>query len=132
MFLGRLDHSRLRYLFPCADLAVFPSVIPEAYPLVVMESLSNGVLPIVSYFSGFKDSVDDLQPFLGESLTEKIKIPVDSDVRVERIAANVNGLLAGQSLEKIGAKLRQIAVENYDWNLRASQMTSAYRSLMSN
>jgi glycosyltransferase involved in cell wall biosynthesis len=131
-FLGRLDHSRLRYLFPCADLAVFPSVIPEAYPLVVMESLSNGVLPIVSYFSGFKDSVDDLQPFLGESLTEKIKIPVDSDVRVERIAANVNGLLAGQSLEKIGAKLRQIAVENYDWNLRASQMTSAYRSLMSN
>jgi glycosyltransferase involved in cell wall biosynthesis len=43
-FLGRLDHSRLRYVFPCADLAIFPSVIPEAYPLVVMESLSNGVI----------------------------------------------------------------------------------------
>jgi glycosyltransferase involved in cell wall biosynthesis len=131
-FLGRLDHSRLCYLFPCADLAVFPSIIPEAYPLVFLESLSNGVLPMVPYFSGFKDSVDDLMRFLGEPLTKKIQIPVDINVRVERMASNINELLADQNLEKIGIKLRQIAVENYDWNLRASQMISAYRSLMSN
>ena len=129
-FLGRLDHSRLCYLFPCADLAVFPSVIPEAYPLVVMESLSNGVLPVVSYFGGFKDSVDDLTPFLGEALTEKIKIPVDINVRVERIASNINELLADHDLKRIGTELRRIAVENYDWSLRASQMTLAYRSLV--
>ncbi|KPJ94183.1 MAG: hypothetical protein AMJ55_06815, partial [Gammaproteobacteria bacterium SG8_15] len=52
LFLGRFNHEQLSYLFPCADLAVFPSVIPEAYPLVLMESLANGVLPMVSYFSG--------------------------------------------------------------------------------
>ncbi len=127
-FLGRLDHSRLRYLFPCADLAIFPSVVPEAYPLVLMESLSNGVLPVVSYFSGFKDGVDELKPYLGRSLTEKMKIPVDASVRVERIATNLNGLLARQDLQKIGPKLRQIAVDNYDWQLKASQMVSAYRA----
>ena len=128
-FLGRLDHSRLRYLFPCADLAIFPSIVPEAYPLVLMESLSNGVLPVVSYFSGFRDSVDDLAPFLAETLIEKMKLPVDGQIRVERITANINGLLAEPTLKEIGPKLRQIAVENYDWRLKAAQMVSAYRQV---
>jgi len=128
-FLGRLDHSRLQYLFPCADLAIFPSVVPEAYPLVLMESLSNGVLPIVSYFSGFKDGVDSLAPFLGKALTEKMKMPVDPSIRVATIADNLTALLADDSLKKIGPQLRKIAVENYDWQLRATQMVATYQSL---
>lgn len=128
-FLGRLDHSRLQYLFPCADLAIFPSVVPEAYPLVLMESLSNGVLPIVSYFSGFKDGVDSLIPFLGKALTEKMKMPVAPDIRVATIADNLTALLTDNSLKKIGPQLRKIAVENYDWQLRATQMVAAYQSL---
>ena len=68
MFLGRFNHKQLSYIFPCADLAVFPSVIPEAYPLVLMESLANGVLPVVSYFSGFKDGVDELEQLLDPAL----------------------------------------------------------------
>ncbi len=50
-FLGRLDHHILRYVFPCSDIGFFPSIIPEAYANVLFESLSNGVLPVVSYFS---------------------------------------------------------------------------------
>ncbi len=129
-FLGRLDHSRLCYLFPCADLALFPSVVPEAYPLVVMESLSNAVLPLVSYFSGFKDSIDDLRPLLGESLNDLMKIPVDKEIRVETIISNLNTLLADESIKTIRPQLRQIALENYDWNLRAAQMSDAYRSFI--
>lgn len=130
-FLGRLDHSRLCYLFPCADLAVFPSVIPEAYPLVVMESLSNGVLPLVSYFSGFKDSVDDLRPLLGASLSDLMKIPIDKDIRVKTIISNLNTLLADQKVKTLHPQLRQIALDNYDWSLRAAQMTEAYRFFIS-
>ena len=129
-FVGRLDHARLRYLFPCADLAIFPSVIPEAYPLVLMESLSNGVLPLVSYFSGFKDGVDELEPLLGRSLSDRMKIPVDVQVREEQIAANISGLLADERLKTFAPRLRQIAVEKYDWRHRASQMISAYRSFV--
>ena len=129
-FLGRLDHSRLCHLFPCADFAIFPSVVPEAYPLVLMEALANGVLPIVSYFSGFRDGVDDLTPFLGEAITNKMKIPVDPVTRIEMVATNLTGLLADKSLRANTHKLRQIAVENYDWKLRASQMVSAYQDLI--
>ena len=125
-FLGRLDHSRLQYLFPCADLAIFPSVIPEAYPLVLMESLANGVLPMVSYFSGFKDGVDELIPFLGESLTEKIRIPQDKERRIQTLINNLQDLLSGESIKSLGTTLRKIAVENHDWKLKASEMISAY------
>jgi glycosyltransferase involved in cell wall biosynthesis len=125
-FVGRLDHSRLKFLFPCADLAVFPSIVPEAYPLVVMESLSNGVLPVVSYFSGFKDSVDDLESLLGKSLIEKMKLSVDPAQREEVMISNISGLLADPDLKSYGPRLRRIAVENYDWKTRAAQFVQAY------
>ena len=129
-FLGRLDHSRLRYLFPCADLSIFPSVIPEAYPLVVMESLSNGVLPLVSYFSGFRDSVDELRPLLGDTLTELIKIPVESSLRITTIGEHLCQVFSNPSLESIRPILRQIAVEQFDWQLRALQMAAVYQAFI--
>jgi glycosyltransferase involved in cell wall biosynthesis len=125
-FLGRLDHSRLKYLFPCSDLAVFPSIIPEAYPLVLMESLANGVIPLVSYFSGFKDGLDELEPFLGTTMIEKLKISIDPYQRIESIISNISDLLREPDLEIHTPKLRRIAVENYDWRIRADQMVRAY------
>ena len=41
--LGRINHSMLNRIFPCADLAVFPSSVSEAYSLVLLESLASGV-----------------------------------------------------------------------------------------
>ena len=130
-FLGRLDHDRLRYLFPCADLAVFPSVVPEAFPLVLMESLANGVLPVVSDFSGFADGVAELAPWLGEDITERMKIPMDDAIRIESLADNLAGLLGEGGGEGRGRELRRIAEEHYDWRLRADQMSRAYDELVS-
>ncbi len=129
VFLGRLDHSLLRFLFPCADAAVFPSVVPEAYPLVVMESLANGVLPLVTDFSGFSDSITELESFLGKSLTDRIRIPRDDAVRVERLASNLASLLGDAKLREASPVLRRIAEENFDWKLRAVQMARAYGEL---
>jgi glycosyltransferase involved in cell wall biosynthesis len=130
-FLGRLDHQRLRHLFPCADLAVFPSVVPEAYPLVLMESLANGVLPVVSCFSGFADGVAELVPWLGEEITERMKISMDDTVRIESLAGNLAELLGEESDKERSRALRRIAEEHYDWRLRADQMTKAYSELVS-
>ena len=35
-FQGRVNHKLLSCVFPCADIAVFPSMLTEAYPLVLM------------------------------------------------------------------------------------------------
>ena len=125
-FLGRLNHARLKYLFPCADLAVFPSIVPEAYPLVLMESFSNGVIPIVSYFSGFKDGVDELESVIDQSIIERMKISNDPNQRIESIIENICALLAGPDLSAETEKLRRLAVEEYDWKNRAGQIVRAY------
>jgi len=130
-FLGRMDHSLLRYVFPCADVALFPSIVPEAYPLVVMEALANGVLPMVTYFSGFRDSVDGLAAFLDESLVELIKIPVSADTRIQSIADHVRDFFAMGPSEELGPRLHRIAADNFDWKIRARQMVEAYRRIIS-
>jgi glycosyltransferase involved in cell wall biosynthesis len=125
-FLGRLSHQYLRYLFPCADVAVFPSIVAEAYPLVLMESLANGVLPAASYFSGFAEGLDALIPQLGEEIVDRMRLPIDPATAVEGIADKLVALLSHPGSEDQKAGLRRIAKENYDWSIRADQMLRAY------
>ena len=128
-FVGRLHHGLLRHLFPCADVAVFPSVIPEAYPLVLMESLANGVLPAASDFSGFAEGLDDLVPDLGEARVGSMRLPVEPERRVAGIASRLGALLEAAPRSDLGGALRRIAVSRYDWAVRARAMLSAYRAL---
>ena len=125
-FVGRLNHDQLKYLFPVVDLAVFPSVVPEAYPLVLMESLSNGVLPMVSYFSGFTDGIDELADVIPEDLLSLMRIPMNNEDRINVMASNLNTILSNQSFRDIRPQLREVACDRYDWNLRAEQMITAY------
>jgi glycosyltransferase involved in cell wall biosynthesis len=129
-FLGRLGHELLWHLFPCADVAVFPSVIPEAYPLVLMESLSNGVMPAASNFSGFAEGMDHLVPHLGEALVASMRLPVDPALRVAGIGERLATLLIETAAADLGARLRAIAVDEYDWSVRAAAMVRAYERLV--
>jgi glycosyltransferase involved in cell wall biosynthesis len=128
LFTGRLNHDLLQYVFPCADLAVFPSVFPEAYPLVLMESLANGVLPLVTDFSGFREGLKNLEADLGDWV-QLMKIPEDPATRVATLASRLQQVLSHPGLSDLSGKLRSIAVERFDWQIRARQMTSAYRQL---
>ena len=130
VFTGRFNHDQLSHLFPCADLAVFPSVVPEAYPLVLMESLANGVLPMVSYFSGFEDGIDELEQFLGEELVAHLKIPMDKERRIGTMATNIATLIDQLESRDLSDALAQIASENYDWTHRAKQMVVAYQRFL--
>jgi glycosyltransferase involved in cell wall biosynthesis len=130
LFFGRFNHEQLSYLFPCADLAVFPSVIPEAYPLVLMESLANGVLPMVSYFSGFKDGVDELENYLPSDVVEYMKISMDNEQRVNAIATNIVKLLEILETRDMSSGLSTIARDHYDWSHRARQMVQAYERVI--
>ena len=129
-FVGRLNHDQLKFLFPVVDLAVFPSVVPEAYPLVLMESLSNGVLPMVSYFSGFTDGIDELADVIPEDLISLMRIPMDSQQRISVMADNLNRILSSDSFREIRPTLREVACDRYDWSLRAKQMIDAYTKVL--
>ena len=130
-FLGRLDHDLLRYVFPCANVGFFPSVVPEAYANVLFESLSNGVFPMTSYVSGLACGLDELVPFLGQELVDMLKISIDDATRIPGLIKNLSRILSDKDLEPISPKLRMIAVENFDWEIRAQQMVAAYSKFIS-
>jgi glycosyltransferase involved in cell wall biosynthesis len=130
-FLGRLDHKLLRYLFPCCDVGLFPSIVPEAYGNVLFESISNGVLPMASYFNGLACGLDDLVSHLGQDLVDLMKISGDDATRIPGFIRNLSHILSNEPLETIRPKLRKIAVENFDWSTRARQMVAAYSKFIS-
>lgn len=113
-FLGRLPHALLQFVAPCADLAVFPSVVPEAYPLVLMESLAAGVLPLVSDFSGFAEGLHQLEVFFGRELVDRLRLPFDPAERVVGMVDKVCGLLRDFPDEETHGRLRAVAVEHFD------------------
>ncbi len=126
-FVGRLQHEQLRFLFPCADLAVFPSIVPEAYPLVLMEALSNGVFPVVSDFSGFRDGLDALEQLVGKDVVEPMRLPV-GPARTAGIASRLNALLSGRPADQ--PRLREIATRHYDWSVRARELVVAWEAIL--
>jgi glycosyltransferase involved in cell wall biosynthesis len=131
-FIGRLDHPRLARLLPCARVAVFPSIIHEASPLVFAEALACGVLPAASNHSGFADGLAALQADLPASLWSPMHLPVSTDDRIETMAANVTALLERTADPALPERLRAIATARYDWSSIVEPLVRLGRALMVN
>jgi glycosyltransferase involved in cell wall biosynthesis len=126
-FCGRLDHSRLKHLFPCCDLAVFPSLIKEASPLVMVEALANGVLPSGANHSGLRGGLDELSDLIPSRLLESMRLPAETGQRVEGLSQQIPDLLLSSDRLKLSGSLRKIAVDNYDWTKIAAELADAAR-----
>ena len=113
IFTGYLTHQELRYLFPCCDVSVFPSITVEAGPLVFLESLASGCFPIGTYFGGMAESIDSVAIKLPKNVAELMKITTSNENLVLDLADKVsNSLLIKNKHKEI---LRDIAVQFYDW-----------------
>jgi len=113
IFTGYLTHRELRHLFPCCDLAVFPSVVAEAGPLVFLEALASGVFPMGTYFAGMGASIDAIAPHLPAADAELMKIDKDPTRAAVDIAENATRALALAGRHR--DTLRRIAVDDFDW-----------------
>jgi len=129
-FLGRLDHSQLRWVFPCCQLAVFPSIVHEASPLVLAESMANGVLPAAAYHSGLRDGLDALADDLPLDVFNRLRIDDDLSTRVASLADNVSWLLAKGVSNALSRDLRRIAEERHDWQSTATAIASAAQAIV--
>jgi glycosyltransferase involved in cell wall biosynthesis len=68
VFLGHLDHEQLASVLAVADVALVPSVFPEAAALVNSEALASGALPLASYHSGMAALDDSLAAALHDDV----------------------------------------------------------------
>ncbi len=127
VFTGYLTHRELRHLFPCCDVAVFPSVVKEAGPLVFLEALASGAFPMGTYFGGMRASIDSVAEALPPGDAEAMKLDPDPDRTVADLVRNFPLALAHG--ERHTAALAQVARERYDWGSVARTFADELRSL---
>jgi glycosyltransferase involved in cell wall biosynthesis len=127
VFTGYLEHPELRLLFPCCDAAVFPSIVAEAGPLVFLEAMASGCFPLGTYFGGMAASIDAVSAGLPQQQAELMKIRPAAEATVDDIVSKVSGALRlGRTTRR---KLRETAVERYDWRFVARKLSRELRSV---
>lgn len=111
IFTGYLTHNELRFLFPCADVGVFPSVVREAGPLVFLEALASGCFPLGTYFGGMAASIDSVTRGLPGEVHETMKLDLNHTV-TDLVASVPSALTLSPEYKETFAR---VARERYDW-----------------
>ena len=127
LFTGYLTHRELCYLFPASDVAIFPSVVAEAGPLVFLEAMASGCFPIGTYFAGMAASIDSVSQTLPKDVIDLMKLSPRADQTVKDIIDKVKGALYVDDIYK--EKLRNVAIEKYDWKNISNKLSSDLHQL---
>jgi glycosyltransferase involved in cell wall biosynthesis len=128
VFTGYLTHRELRFLFPCCDAGVFPSVVREAGPLVFLEALASGCFPLGTYFGGMAASIDAVAAEVPPDVATAMKL--DPQQTVSSIADHVPQAVELSARYK--ATLARVARERYDWVSVAQTLRTTLESLREN
>ena len=127
VFTGHLEHNALCHLYPCCDVAVFPSIVAEAGPLVLIEAMASGCYPMGTYFAGMGANIDIAASALDPQQGRYMRLRRDPEHLVEDIAANVVGALGLNGSYR--SALREVAVANYNWERIAQNLSRALHTM---
>ena len=132
IFTGYLTRANLATLLPCARVALVPSIIKEAFPLVSIEALACGVVPLASYFSGLTPILDQVADALG-ALGDYVKIGHAPEAMIHDLSQNVPSLLSilndDSAAKEISAACRELVEQKYRWKTIISEIENLYRVL---
>jgi len=114
LFTGQLEHRHLVHLLPLCDVAVVPSIFPEAFGMVAAEAAAAGCPPLVARHSGLAEIAAGLEDaYPGEHRALAAFAPGDS----EDLASKLRDLLAlpREERERLGAAARLLAEQRWSW-----------------
>lgn len=120
VFTGFLDHDALAPLYGLADVAVFPSVVREASPLVIPESAASGAFPIGTDYGGMGDSLRVVAEGLPDETRARLLARPAPEHTVGDLAANA--IAALKAPREHSAALREIAETRFDWRAIARSL----------
>ncbi len=72
VFTGFLKHDHLKTLIACADITVAPSIFPESFGLVAVESLASGIIPVQTNHSGYAEVIEKYVKEFSEIFDKKV------------------------------------------------------------
>ncbi len=134
VFTGYLEHDVLSRIFPLTDVAVFPSVVAEASPLVVAEAAASGCVPVGTDFAGMARTLDAIGSGLDPDVRALMRVRPESEHVVADIEDRVIGLLdrlgpSDGEADRIRHRLREVAVERFDWRSIGADLVAALQGL---
>ncbi len=114
LFTGPLEHRHLRHLIPLADVAVVPSIFPEAFGMVAAEAAAAGCPPLVARHSGLEEIAEGVEQAYPADLRHLASFETANSVD---LAGKLHDLLAlpAERREALGAAARSVAVERWSW-----------------
>jgi glycosyltransferase involved in cell wall biosynthesis len=115
LFTGPLEHRHLVHLLALADVAVVPSIFPEAFGMVAAEAAAAGCPPVVAHHSGLAEIAEGLAEHYPDGLGWLASFPSgDSAALRERLEAVL--ALRGREREELRVAARRAAVERWSWS----------------
>ncbi|MGZ8694491.1 MAG: glycosyltransferase family 4 protein [Gaiellaceae bacterium] len=125
LFTGALEHRHLVHLLPLCDVAVVPSIFPEAFGMVAAEAAATGCPPIVARHSGLAEIAAGLEEEYGP---ERAPLASFRTGDAADLAAKLHALLALSPDERheLGAAARRTVVERWSWRSVAERLLAPF------
>ena len=121
LFTGALEHRHLRHLLPLCDVAVVPSIFPEAFGMVAAEAAAAGVLPVVSAHSGLAEVAAGIGEEVGPDTAPLLSFPAgDSAALRDRLEAIL--ALPRERREDLGLAARRAVERRWSWKVVAARL----------
>jgi glycosyltransferase involved in cell wall biosynthesis len=125
LFTGALEHRHLRHLLPLCDVAVVPSIFPEAFGMVAAEAAAAGVLPVVSAHSGLAEVAAGIGREVGPDAGALLSFPVgDAAALHDRLAAIL--ALPAERRREIGLAARRAVAQRWCWSVVADRLLQGH------
>ncbi|MGZ4309066.1 MAG: glycosyltransferase family 4 protein [Gaiellaceae bacterium] len=125
LFTGPLEHRHLVHLLPLADVAVVPSIFPEAFGMVAAEAAAAGCLPLVARHSGLQEIAEGLEAGYPPEARELTSFATGD---VADLTAKLERLLASTPEERalLAAAARETTVERWSWHSVAERLLGPF------
>jgi glycosyltransferase involved in cell wall biosynthesis len=124
LFTGALEHRHLVHLLPLCDVAVVPSIFPEAFGMVAAEAAAAGVPPLVADHSGLAEVAAGIAEEYPPALRHLTSFPsCDAAALRERLRE----LLALPARRELGLSARRAAERNWSWGRVAERLLETAR-----
>jgi glycosyltransferase involved in cell wall biosynthesis len=121
LFTGALEHRHLRHLLPLCDVAVVPSIFPEAFGMVAAEAAAAGLLPVVSAHSGLAEVAAGIGEDVGPEAAPLLSFPAgDAAALRERLAAIL--WLPAERRRELGLAARRAVERRWSWSVVAAKL----------
>jgi glycosyltransferase involved in cell wall biosynthesis len=125
LFTGALEHRHLRHLLPLAEVAVVPSIFPEAFGMVAAEAAAAGCPPLVARHSGLQEIAEGLEAEYPPEYRELTSFAngdvADLTRKLQRLLS-----LAPNERERLGGAARTAAVERWSWRSVAERLLQPF------